>query len=516
MAAGQPTPPRLSLCRRRDHRPGKTTEQVKPLRRQDHRPGESIGIATQPAQADCPRQLTSLGSLAFTGTLLFLALDILIILLLIVANGLFSGAELAIVSARRHRLQQRAEQGQRAARVALRLADSPNEFLSTVQIGITLIGILSGALGGATVAQQLAPLLGRLPGLAPYGEALSVVLVVAAITFLSVVIGELVPKRLALANPERLACAMAPSMRWLSRLSAPVVHLLGHSTDALLRLLGVPSSSEPDITEDEIKAMLRQGADSGVFEEVEHDMVQRVLRLGDRTIKTLMTPRTDIRWLDVEESLEDNLQEVLESTHSRFPVGQGSLDACLGVVRVRHLLAARISGQPIDLEELMQPPLFVAESTRALSVLEQFKRSGIHIALVTDEFGGVEGLVTLNDLMEGIVGDLPSIEDEGEPLVVTREDGSWLVDGSLDLDAFTELIDQDIFGIDQEGRYHTLAGFVMHVLERIPHEADHFEWQGYRFEVMDMDGKRVDKLLVTPIPSRQTPGSALDDDLDSL
>lgn len=445
-----------------------------------------------------------------------MALEILIILVLIVANGLFSGAEIAIVSARRHRLQQLAEKGRRSARVALRLADSPNEFLSTVQIGITLIGILSGAVGGATVARKLTPLLAQVPLLAPYSDALGFGLVVAAITFLSVVIGELVPKRLALANPEQLACTMAPTMRWLSRLSAPVVHLLSQSTDALLRLLGVSTSSEPDITEDEIKAMIRQGADSGVFEEVEHDMVQRVLRLGDRTIKTLMTPRTDICWLDVEEPLEASLQEVLESTHSRFPVGKGSLDECLGVVRVRNLLSAKITGQPINLEELMQPPLFVAESTRALSVLEQFKRSGIHIALVTDEFGGVEGLVTLNDLMEGIVGDLPSVDDEEEPLVVTRDDGSWLVDGGLDLDAFTELIDHDIFGIDQEGRYHTLAGFVMHVLERIPREADHFEWQGYRFEVMDMDGKRVDKLLVTPIPSRQPADNDRDEDLDSL
>ena len=445
-----------------------------------------------------------------------MALEILIILLLIVANGLFSGAEIAIVSARRHRLQQLSEKGKRSAKVALRLADSPNEFLSTVQIGITLIGILSGAVGGATVARRLAPLLDQLPLLRPYSEGLSFGLVVAVITFLSVVIGELVPKRLALASPERLACAMAPTMRWLSRVSAPVVHLLGQSTDALLRLLGVSTSSEPDITEDEIKAMIRQGADSGVFEEVEHDMVQRVLRLGDRTIKTLMTPRTDICWLDVEEPLEDSLQEVLESTHSRFPVGRGSLDECLGVVRVRNLLSAKLHGEPINLEELLQPPLFVAESTRALSVLEQFKRSGIHIALVTDEFGGVEGLVTLNDLMEGIVGDLPSVDDEEEPLVVTREDGSWLVDAGLDLDAFTELIDHDIFGIDQEGRYHTLAGFVMHVLERIPREADHFEWQGYRFEVMDMDGKRVDKLLVTPIPRHQTSATDKDDDLDSL
>ena len=445
-----------------------------------------------------------------------MALDILFILVLLIANGIFSGAEIAIVSSRKHRLQQLSDQGKRSARIALRLADSPNEFLSTVQIGITLIGILSGAVGGATVAQHLEPLLHRLPLLAPYSEGLSLTLVVAAITYLSLVIGELVPKRIALASPENLACAIAPSMRWLSRFSSPAVKLLGISTDALLKLLGVSTSNEPDITEDEIKAMIRQGTDSGVFEEVEHDMMQRVLRLGDRAIKTLMTPRTDICWLDLEEPLDQSLQEVLDSTHSRFPVARSSLDDCLGVVRVRNLLSAKLSGQGIDLEALMQPPLFVAESTRALSVLEQFKRSGIHIALVTDEFGGVEGLVTLNDLMEGIVGDLPSLDDADEPLVVSREDGSWLIDGSLDLDAFTELVDTDIFGIDKEGRYHTLAGFVMHVLERIPREADHFEWLGYRFEVVDMDGKRVDKLLVSSIPGKKIAGSKeeAEDDLD--
>ncbi|MCT0225886.1 hemolysin family protein [Synechococcus sp. CS-1328] len=431
-----------------------------------------------------------------------MALDLLAILLLIIANGLFSGAEIAIISARRHRLEPLAEKGRRSARVAMRLAEAPNEFLSTVQIGITLVGILSGALGGATVAQQIDGWLEQLPGLAPYSEALSFGIVVAIITFLTVVLGELVPKRLALANPEALACAMAPSMRWLSQISAPVVQLLSRSTDVVLRMLGISPSGEPDITEDEIRALFRQGTDFGVFEEVEHDMVQRVLRLGDRTIKSLMTPRTDICWLDVEEPLEESLQEILQSSHSRFPVGKGSLDDCLGIVRVRSLLAAKLNGEAIDLEALLQPPLFVAESTRALSVLEQFKRSGIHIALVTDEFGGVGGIATLNDLMEGIVGDLPSVDDEEGPLVVTREDGSLLVDGGLDLDTFTELIDQDIFGVDQEGRYHTLAGFVMHVLERIPREADHFEWMGFRFEVVDMDGKRVDKLLVNPIQKR--------------
>jgi putative hemolysin len=443
-----------------------------------------------------------------------LALEILFILILILANGVFSGAEIAIVSSRRHRLEQLAEKGRRSARVALRLAESPNEFLSTVQIGITLIGILSGALGGATIARRLERILAQIPWLQAYSEALSFALVVGVITYLSLLIGELVPKRIALANPEQLACQTAPSMRWLSRWSAPVVHLLSQSTDALLKLMGVSTEAGPDVSEDEIKAMIRQGAETGVFEEAEHDMMQRVMRLGDRAIKTLMTPRTEICWLDLDEPIDDNLKEVLESTHSQFPVARESLDDCLGFVRVRHLLSARVSQQPIDLEALIQPPLFLAESTRALSVLEEFKRTGIHFALVTDEFGGVSGLVTLNDLMEGIVGDLPSIDDQEEPLVTQRDDGSWLIDGALDLEAFAEVIDEDIFDIEQERRYHTMAGFVMHILERIPQEADRFDWQGYRFEVVDMDGKRIDKLLISPLPDSTKHDNADQSDLN--
>jgi putative hemolysin len=427
-----------------------------------------------------------------------LAFEILFILLLIIANGIFSGSEIAVVSARKLRLQQLAEKGNRPAQAALRLAESPNDFLSTVQIGITLIGILSGAVAGATVAQHLRPVFDGIKPLQPYSEGLSVTLVVALITYLSLVIGELVPKRIALANPERIACRIAPAMRSLSRISAPAVHLLGISTDALLRLLNVDPSAEPDITEEEIKALIRQGADSGVFEESEHDMVQRVLRLGDRTIKTMMTPRTEISWLDLESSLDENLTEVKDSNHSRFPVGRGSLDDCIGIVRVRSLLTAQLSSDPLDLEALCQPPLYVAESIRSLTVLEQFKRTGIHIALVTDEFGGVEGLVTLNDLMEGIVGDLPALEDEEEPTFVIREDGSWLVDGSLDINEFDDRIGSKLLGSEEQRQYHTMAGFVIHALERIPKASDHFNWKGYRFEVMDMDGKRVDKILVMP------------------
>ena len=430
-----------------------------------------------------------------------MALEILFILLLIICNGIFSGSEIAVVTARKVRLQRLVEKGNRPARVALRLAESPNDFLSTVQIGITLIGILSGAVGGATVAKHLKPVLDGIKALQPYSEGLSVTLVVILITYLSLVIGELVPKRLALANPEQIACRIAPAMRALSRLSSPAVHLLGASTDALLRFLNVEVSTEPEITEEEIKALIRQGADSGVFEESEHDMVQRVLRLGDRAIRTMMTPRTDICWLDLEDSLEENLAEVRESNHSRFPVARGSLDNCIGIVRVRSLLTAHMGSESIDLSALCQAPLHVAESTLSLNVLEEFKRTGIHIALVTDEFGGVEGLVTLNDLMEGIVGDLPALEDEDEPSFVIRQDGSWLVNGSLDINEFDARIGTKLIGSIDQNVFHTLAGFVIHSLKRIPGASDYFDWHGYRFEVMDMDGNRVDKILVTPLSS---------------
>jgi putative hemolysin len=423
-----------------------------------------------------------------------------LILVLLIANGVFSGSEIAVVSSRKVRLEQLADRGNRKARKALKLANSPNDFLSTVQVGITLIGILSGALGGATIAQRLKPYLDQVPALRGSSELLSLALVVTVITYLSLVIGELVPKRIALSNPEAIACQVAGPMRFLSRLTAPLVHILSGSTDGMLRLLGVKASEEPEITEEEIKALIRQGTESGVFEEVEHDMVQRVFRLGDRPIRSMMTPRTEIAWLDLEEPLEASLKEVLESTHSRFPVARGNLDNCVGTIRIRTLLTAVVENQPVNLESMMQPPLFVGESMRALNVLEQFRETGVHIALVTDEFGGIEGLLTLNDLMEAIVGDLPSAEDQEEPLVVEREDGSWLLDGSLDIGDFKALVDREELPDEVSGGYHTIGGFVMHHLGRIPMAGEHFRWDGLSFEVMDMDGKRVDKIMVAEVP----------------
>jgi putative hemolysin len=425
-----------------------------------------------------------------------IALEILAILLLILANGLFSGAEIAVVSARRPRLEERAARGDHRAGTALRLARNPNEFLATVQIGITLIGVLSGAVGGSTLAGRLQPLLESVAVLRPWSEMLSLVVVVALITYLSLVIGELLPKRIALSAPEQVACSLAEAMRTLSRLAAPLVHLLGGSTDALLQLLGVRATQEPEITEEEIKAMIRQGARAGVFEAAEHDMVQRVLRLGDRPIGATMTPRTEIEWIDAQESEAEILATVIGGHHARYPVGRGSLDHCQGVIRGRELLAARLQGGAIDLASLLQTPLFVAENARSLSVIGLFKQYGVHIALVTDEYGGVEGLVTLNDLMEAIVGDLGAPEGSEDPMVIVREDGSWLLDGALDIEEFKELVQRSGWSQEMSGGFHTLGGFAMHQLGRIPRAGERFLCDGLRFEIVDMDGNRVDRLLV--------------------
>lgn len=421
-----------------------------------------------------------------------------------------------MVSARKVRLEHLAAKGDRRAAIALKLARSPNDFLSTVQIGITLIGILSGAVGGATVAQRLTPILAKLPWLTPYAEGVSVALVVTAITYLSLVIGELAPKRIALNAPEAIACGVSPAMRWLSRASAPLVHLLGQSTDRLLHLLGIRVQEEPELTEDEIKALIRQGAESGVFEEAEHAIVQRVFRLGDRPVKSVMTPRTEIVWLNADLPRDEILHKVVEEGYSRYPVGRGRLDACIGTIRGRQLLAAslqqRQAGEAVALEELLQPPLCVAESIRVLDLIGEFRRTGFHIALVTDEYGGIEGLVTVTDLMEAIVGDLPSLEDGDDPPVVRREDGSWLMDGALDVSDFREhsgcppLPDQDLAG------FNTLGGFILHRLGHVPRSGEHFSWAGFRFEVVDMDGQRIDKLLITPL--RQDDGDGEQDSDD--
>ncbi|MBD2578918.1 hemolysin family protein [Oscillatoria sp. FACHB-1406] len=433
-----------------------------------------------------------------------IAFEIFFILLLIVANGVFSGSEIAIVSSRRVRLEQLAKNGDRKAKLALKLANSPNNFLSTVQIGITLIGILSGAVGGATLAQRLEGLLGSIPLLYPYREVLSFAIVVSIITYLSLVVGELVPKRLALNSPEPIACAVAGPMRWLSRAAAPVVYLLGISTDLLLKMLGLRESQESPVTEEEIKILLDQATQAGTFEEAERQLVGRVFRLGDRPIRALMTPRTEIVWLDLNKPLNENWEIAIASGYSRFPVGHGSLDRCLGIARLRNLFEASMAGETINLEAKLQSPLYVTETMQSLKVLELFKKEGTRVALVSDEYGGIEGLVTLSDLVEALVGELPSLEDLDEPMSVRREDGSWLLDGLLSADDLKDLLNREVLPYEARGEYHTLGGLMMTHLGHIPTAGEYFEWSGLRFEVMDMDGIRVDKVLVSELPAEPT------------
>jgi len=440
-----------------------------------------------------------------------LAVEALFIILLIIANGVFSMSELAIVSARKVRLEQWAKEGNAKARAALRLISSPNNFLSTTQIGITLIGILSGALGGTTVAKSLKEILDTIAILKPYSESLSFSIVVGIITYLSLVVGELVPKRLAMSNAEQIACNVAPPMRFLANIGTPIVYLLSASTEALLSMLGIQANEEAQVTEEEIKVMIAQGAESGMFEEAEQDMVERVFRLGDRPIKALMTPRTEIDWIDIDSPFEETQREVLESGHSRFPVARENLDDCVGIVDIREFLNASIHGVPIDLLKVSSPPLYVAETASALSVLEQFKQSGDRVAMVTDEYGGVEGMVTLTDLLEAIVGDLPSSDRQGDPDAIQREDGSWLIDGMISSDRLKEILEVEDLPYEEERNYHTLGGLMMTYLRHIPMVGEHFTWERIRFEVVDMDGNRVDKVLVNLSP----PVSPLDEDLKS-
>ena len=425
-------------------------------------------------------------------------LEGLVVVLLIFINGIFAMSEIAVVSARKTRLQQWAEEGNAKARAALELANNPNQFLATIQIGITLIGILAGAFGGATIARELAVILSDITWLEPYGHLLSLALVVVVITYLSLIVGELVPKRLALNNPERLAMAIAAPMQALSRVAYPAVHLLGLSTEFLLRALGIRPSTEPPVTEEEIRALIEQGTQAGMFEEAEQEMVERVFRLGDRRVSAVMTPRTEIVWLDREASAEEIRHIITESVHSRFLVAEGSLDNVLGVVHAKDLLAHLLSEQVVDLEATLEQPLYVPESMRALKVLELFKQSGTHIALVIDEYGGIQGLVTPSDILEAIVGDLPEAGEQVDPLAVQREDGSWLLDGMLPVDEFKDLFDLGELPGEDQGIYQTLAGFVIMQLGRIPAAADYFVWEGLKIEVVDMDGNRIDKVLVTP------------------
>ena len=426
-------------------------------------------------------------------------MELLALFILILCNGLFALAEIAVIAARPARLQERAYRGERAALDVLQLQEQPERFLSTIQVGITLVGTLTGALGGATFAEQLTLRLREIPFLEPYAPALGLGIVVVLITYFSIVLGELAPKRLGLTDPEAVAMRLARLMLLLSRITAPLVSLLAASSKAVIAFLGVRREVEQPVTDEEIRLLMLQGAEAGVFDVMESEMVEGVLRLGDQRSRTVMTPRHEIVWLDLQAPLEENLVKVRESGYSRFPVCDGTLDKVLGMIYAKDLLARVLSGEPLDLAQNLRQPLYVPETMPALEMLEQFRRSQVHVALVLDEYGGVEGIITFRDLLESLVGQIASAGETGGPTAVPRPDGSWLLDGSYPVGQLEDILGMLELPARERIGYETVAGLVLALCDHIPRRGEWVQWQRWKLEVVDMDGLRIDQVLVSPI-----------------
>jgi putative hemolysin len=430
--------------------------------------------------------------------------ELFLVFVLILVNGIFVMSEMAIVSVRKIRLQQLANHGDNRARLALDLAQTPDRFLPTVQVGITLMAILSGARGESAISKVLAPLLVNVVP-SQYIEPIASTVAIGIITYLTIVIAELVPKQIALNSPERIARMVARPIDMMAKLSLPITYALSGSTRFVVKLLGIRRSESPEVTEEEIKVMIEQGTETGMFEESEQDMVQGVLSLGDRKIGALMTPRPDITWIDIEDSITVTREKIMDSDYSRLPVCEGELDRVLGVIHVADLLSQTLRGEELNLTVSLRQPLFIPESTRGLKVLEQFKKFGTHIAMVVDEYGVIQGLVTMHDLLEEIVGDITDIYEPEEPQIIERDDGSWLLDGMLSIEQFLEQFELPENAIER-GNYHTLGGFTIMQLGKIPVSGESFEWRHLRLEIVDMDGKRVDKVLVESMETRENSG----------
>lgn len=428
--------------------------------------------------------------------------ELLVIALLLVLNGLFAMAEIALISARKSKLKQLADNGSALAQLAHTLAEEPTRFLSTVQFGSTLSGIFTGAYGGAAVARHLNHwLLLHFPDYAHYTKPLSFGSVVLGITFVTIVLGELVPKRLALANPERWAVALARPMHALSRIAAPFIWLLTVCTDGLARLFGARSDRPTPVTEEEVTSLIEQGLNAGVFHKAEKAMVEGVMALDKCAVTTLMTPRPKMVWLNLDDPDEANWRKIVASGHSHFPVFQQHRDNVVGMVSIKALWANAAFNLPTTLKNLLTPPVIVPETTTAIQALEIFKKSGKHVALITDEFGGIQGMVTLIDILEAIVGDLPDPMRRAQPEARKREDGSWLVDATIAIPEVKTLMGLKTLPGEHEAEFQTLGGFVVTQFGRIPTAGDHFDWNGWRFEVMDMDRQRVDKMLLARLPA---------------
>lgn len=421
-----------------------------------------------------------------------------VVLLLLVFNGLFAMAELAVVSSRRAKLQSRADRGDKGATAALKLSENPTRFLAAVQVGITLIGILAGAYGQATIAAELSGLLGRYPALAEYAEVIATGLVVVILTYLSLIVGELVPKRFALAFPETIASLVARPLALMARAMGPFVSLLTISTAAVLRLLGVRDQQGEEITHEEVETVLAEGTSAGLIEPAEQAMIGEVLRLGDRPVRVAMTPRRDVHWLSLSDAQDLQFSDIRACPYSRMVVTRGpDVDEPVGVVHKKDVLDAMLDGQPLNLSQLMVTPVFIAETTSVLRAFELLKQTPLHMALVVDEFGALEGVVTATDLLEMIAGDFNEAHDGQTPsAVVARDDGSFLIDGRAELDEVARALRADFA---ETGQFHTVAGLVLHEAGRLPKEGEVFRIGGYEVEVLDMDDRRIDKLMFTPV-----------------
>ncbi len=424
-------------------------------------------------------------------------MKILIILLLIILNGFFALAEIAIVSSRKSRLRQLASDGIAGAQAAFDLSMAPNRLLSTTQFGITLISIAAGAYGGATYSEDVASYFRTIFFLRPYASPLAFGLVVGVITYLSLILGELVPKRIGLGRPEKLAIRVAPTMALMSRVASPIIHFLSASTEFILKILGIKHEDAVGVSEEEVKHLIKEGARTGVFEIVERDIVERTLRLGDKKINALMTPRSEIVWFDLENKFKEIQKKITKNTYSFFPVCDKSLDRVVGMVHTQDFLLHLLKDEKLELKELLLKPHLIPENTQALNALELFKKSGIHTALIVDEYGAVVGLITLTDVLEAIVGDIPAYDEPIERPFIKRRDGSVYVDGLVTVDEFKEYFILKLLPGEKSGGFDTIGGFMMNRLNRIPVTGDIFEFDDFKIEVVDMDDNRVDKILVT-------------------
>jgi putative hemolysin len=424
-------------------------------------------------------------------------LEIAIILVLISCNALLAMSELAIVSSRRSRLQALVKRRHRGARVAMRLLENPTNFLSTVQVGITFVGMLAAAYSGATVAEEVGTWLDQRPWIAPYGQPAALAVVTLAVTYVTVVFGELLPKRIALNDPERIASALAPLLRGIAKVFAPAVWVARSSADGLLRLFGLARDRKLTVTEDEVRSLVAEGTRAGVFVPKEREMIEGVLRLADRTARAIMTPRTEVAWLDVNATPADIVAQLDARRLSRYPVCRETIDNPVGTVHMKDLARVALAGQPIALAEIVTQPLVVLDGTPVLKLLESFRREGTHMAIVVDEYGATQGVATLADITEAVAGTLPEVgADDGVATMQRRSDGSWLVDGSFGIDEFEDRL--GISGLRGSRTFDTVAGYALFRLGRLPVVGDTFTDRTGQYEIVDMDGRRIDKLAYRP------------------